>query len=847
MKNPVLIKWLFPVALFGVLAQTALAQAWTVNPADYQFSMNVVAQLEVGGQPDNTPGNAMAAFWHNEVRGLAAPLIWSGEARYFLTLYSNGYTGDSLAFRVYMVAGNQLLESTDTVVFLHQKILGTLAAPYVLHFGPSEKPFIYSGATASFTELVCTDSLLDVEATDNADTEGNGLAYSLDGGADVAKFAIDVQTGVLSWLNFAPDFENPGDANGNNVYEVRVKVTDLQGYTDIQTVQITVTDNLPAHLSCPANVSAGTGADGPGNCTAVVTGTCLVSALDDCSYSIGYTLSGAGTGTGAGEVPAGQLFPAGITTVTYTAAPNEPGAAGVNCSFTVTISDNEVPVFTCPPNAVRSPAYAGSNCQYTIDGGELDATATDNCSLSNFSNSINNGTTLAGLVLAMNTVTSVTWTATDAAGSTGTCVYTITVTNCNINFSGAILWKTDPNLGVNTTTVTLAGSAGATATTGTNGQYSFATTVTSGSFTITPAKNSNKLNGVTAADASAIQQHVAGNAPFTDPYKLVAADVNKSNTITSLDATIINQALLGSPAAMNQFQVSWRFVPTSHVMAIPPWGFPEKRTYTSINASQANQDFYGIKMGDVVTTFANPANFGGTDGAGLVLHAQDRLLQAGEIIAVEFRAEQADDIAAWQFALQFDPAQLEFIQVQPRSAVPLTTEHFGVFNLDAGEIRSVWAAEGGHVLTDGAPVFVLQFRVLQGGGLLSETMDLNEAELPAHVYNSVLEEAGVQLVFDAMSGTGPNGATPAFALLQNTPNPFTDRTTIEFVLPEPGEATLRIFDLNGRLLQTRSAFYAAGRNFEVVSCADPGVSGVLCYELRSQYGVLTRKMLAPLR
>ena len=47
------------------------------------------------------------------------------------------------------------------------------------------------------------------------------------------------------------------------------------------------------------------------------------------------------------------------------------------------------------------------------------------------------------------------------------------------------------------------------------------------------------------------------------------------------------------------------------------------------------------------------------------------------------------------------------------------------------------------------------------------------------------------------------GATPAaFALRQNYPNPFNPVTTIVFDLPRPGAVTLRIYDLNGRLIRT---------------------------------------------
>ncbi len=54
---------------------------------------------------------------------------------------------------------------------------------------------------------------------------GAAISYVLMGGADAALFAIDAVTGALTFIG-APDFEAPGDADGDNVYEVVVGATD---------------------------------------------------------------------------------------------------------------------------------------------------------------------------------------------------------------------------------------------------------------------------------------------------------------------------------------------------------------------------------------------------------------------------------------------------------------------------------------------------------------------------------------------------------------------------------------------------------------------------------------------
>jgi hypothetical protein len=67
------------------------------------------------------------------------------------------------------------------------------------------------------------------------------ITYSIEGGADAAKFNIDATTGALTF-KAAPDFEKPGDANADNKYEVVVKATDATGLSSTKPVTVTVTD-----------------------------------------------------------------------------------------------------------------------------------------------------------------------------------------------------------------------------------------------------------------------------------------------------------------------------------------------------------------------------------------------------------------------------------------------------------------------------------------------------------------------------------------------------------------------------------------------------------------------------
>ncbi len=122
---------------------------------------------------------------------------------------------------------------------------------------PNQDPVISGPPSAIVTEN--TTAVATVLATD---PEADPLSYAISGGADAAWFTIDDTTGALAFL-IAPDYEAPTDADGNNVYEVSVTVSDGNGGSDSATLQVTVADdptevpNSPPTLDGPSAVTVG--------------------------------------------------------------------------------------------------------------------------------------------------------------------------------------------------------------------------------------------------------------------------------------------------------------------------------------------------------------------------------------------------------------------------------------------------------------------------------------------------------------------------------------------------------------------------------------------------------------
>ena len=102
-------------------------------------------------------------------------------------------------------------------------------------------------------QVLVSENTTLVGDADASDADGDTLTYSISGGADASLFSINSSTGVVSFLA-APDFENPGDANGNNIYELQLTVADGNGGTDVKNVTVKVTDVNEGGNTAPVSI-----------------------------------------------------------------------------------------------------------------------------------------------------------------------------------------------------------------------------------------------------------------------------------------------------------------------------------------------------------------------------------------------------------------------------------------------------------------------------------------------------------------------------------------------------------------------------------------------------------------
>lgn len=404
--------------------------------------------------------------------------------------------------------------------------------------------------------------------------------------------------------------------------------------------------------------------------------------------------------------------------------------------------------------------------------------------------------------------------------------------------SGFIRTETgDPVPGIN---LSLNGGMSQTTHTEADGFYRFDDIPMWNDYSWYPACVENYAAGVTTLDVILIQRHILAVQPLGSPYRIIAADANNSGSVTLLDVIWLNRLILGVIDAL-PYSDSWRFIPAGYAFPVPenPWfeQFPEILSVQNCPVEVANQDFVGVKVGDVNNSsleelLALEDRHIPLDA--LPIQLDDREVKSGELIAVDFRCSDLGAVRGFQFSLGFNPSFLSFASIEYNV---LTEANFGAHSASRGVIAVNWIEE---IPAKDYPADEVLFRLVfsaGGDGRLSDMLGINNELLRSEAYNLNLERMGVALKFN-----GGTVAPDRFEVYQNFPNPCRDFTTISFYLPERSRITLEVRDVQGRLLQTRTGNFDQGYaaiNLDARSLP----SGVCQYTLSTEKYSVTKKMI----
>ena len=192
----------------------------------------------------------------------------------------------------------------------------------------NEAPVITSnGGGTTATPINVAENGTVVTTVTSTDVDASATAtYSIIGGADQTKFTIDASTGALSFVS-APDFENKLDDGADNVYDVKVQVSD-GSLTDTQDIAVTVTNVNEAPV-----ITSGAGDTASVNVAENGTAVTMVTSTDvDAGATATYSIIG-------GADAAKFTIDASTGALSFASAPNyeSPTDSGANNVYDVQV------------------------------------------------------------------------------------------------------------------------------------------------------------------------------------------------------------------------------------------------------------------------------------------------------------------------------------------------------------------------------------------------------------------------------------------------------------------------------------------------------------------------------
>ncbi|MDF1694760.1 MAG: T9SS type A sorting domain-containing protein, partial [Saprospiraceae bacterium] len=284
---------------------------------------------------------------------------------------------------------------------------------------------------------------------------------------------------------------------------------------------------------------------------------------------------------------------------------------------------------------------------------------------------------------------------------------------------------------------------------------------------------------------------------------------------------------------------SWRFVDSDQIMAMDMdlADVDYTANIDNIQGNSMDNDLVAVKVGDVTENAIGNLTNGSIaevrSNKTLTLSIENRDVEVGEKVSVEFMSDDFADVFGYQFTMEMNG--LEFVGVQ-NGAIEIGEANVGVLTREVMTMsyNSTTAVSA----TEAEAIFTLEFIATESGNL-GEMLDITSKVTRSEAY--VGSDYEIRDVVIETRGGSLEGAVTT--LYQNEPNPFKGQTTIGFTLAERGSATMTVFDVTGKLLANKTIDGVKGYNTVNFTAEQLGVSGVLYYTLESGDFTATKKMI----
>ncbi len=698
-----------------------------------------------------------------------------------------------------------------------------------------------------------TDGLITIEDTTSPEVliPIEEFVVECDGFGNIFEFNTWVQAnGNIAVSDICGDVEFTFDfnslvrtcANAGSVFTVFVAADECDNKTNIIT-NFVIEDTTPPIVNCPDDLVV---TDEDLDCTEFII-LPPTTAIDACngtflfSYEIDFNSDGIIDITDNGPNASGD-YPIGIHTVNYFVE-DECGNIG-DCQQVIEVIDGSGEEFSCVETYLLGIDESGTATLSPEDIGMI-------------STCMGGSTALSQSIFTCDDcgINEVIFTFTDENGISETCTTNVFVCNLTDTCADCIpcgglaiggTVSTENNLPVEDVIINVSGTT-AEIMTDDVGAFYFEG-IANNSYSIAPYKDDDPTNGVTTLDLIAIQRHILGISILSSPYQKIAADANNSGSITTLDIVDIQRVILEIDESFNN-NTSWRFLERAYNFPDPnnPFtsNYPETISINGLVSQQVNNDFVGVKIGDVNNSFV--ANFEHTNirnKNSIPIYIDDQDVDENEIFEIPIVLNESLPIEGYQFTIGFDSALFEFVSINQFGLEGMTTNNFGVKQINKGILLCNWINPNIESnLIEAQTLFSIKLKAKRNTSLHSNIW-IENGTLNNEVYlakaDKTIDLYQFEWIFNQHSREFETDKTRLF---QNAPNPFTETTQIKFFLPEQADVDLSIYDATGRIIWSLQRNFPQGENVINIQGTDLGNEGIYMCSLNTTFGNGTIKLV----
>jgi hypothetical protein len=334
---------------------------------------------------------------------------------------------------------------------------------------------------------------------------------------------------------------------------------------------------------------------------------------------------------------------------------------------------------------------------------------------------------------------------------------------------------------------TFGGATVATTNTNTSGVYAFPS-IASGNYqmTITP---SNVWGGVNSTDALLILNHFAHLTTLSG-VELAASDVNVSQTVNATDVLYVMRRYTGL------------------ITSFPAGDYLYNSTNLVVNGNHVTNDFEMLCFGDVNASYAPTM----TDDSPVVLNYEGTLT-VPSFTSFDLPVKIQNNIEAGAISLGFYYPE-EYLEITGAEVVN-GSENI-VYNAENGLFRMSWCDLTPVNTTAGETVVILHMSTkdlnsLTGNIALELFEDSEFANSEAVItFGVILEIPEIEPMT-----VGINDISAGLNLAA-VPNPFSNKTIVEFSIPETGSVNLSVYNMLGNQIEkiTEGDYPAGKYHFE---------------------------------